>query len=171
MAAVNNHFEVGFNLDYYEQDVRSAYQGIVDSQGFAILHDSRLQLVPATVDFRLLPAGRHAIRGREGRQVLHPVPYFGAGLGFNFWEYEEVGDFVDFSDPLLPIFPDRFLESGTTFEAHALAGLELPVGPAWSVLLEGRYSWSDVTPNGDFAGLGSLELDGLSAYVGFAFHF
>lgn len=170
VAPINNHFEIGFNLDYYDATVRSAERDFLDEDGFPILHDTRLRLLPATVDFRLLPAGRYGVRGSRGqRRVIHPVPYLGAGGGFEFWRYEEVGDFVD--PDTLEIFFDRGVDSGTTMEAHAVAGLELPVGPAWSILLEGRYSWASVTLGGSLSGLGDLELDGASAYVGAAFHF
>jgi hypothetical protein len=101
------------------------------------------------------------------------VLYLGAGIGFNYWEYEEVGDFLVFDDPDNPSGPfiNRFIESGLAFEAHALAGVELPVHPGFSFLVEGRYSWSEDTPGGDFEGLGDLDLGGVSAYLGIAFRF
>ncbi len=173
--SINNLFEMGFNLDFYDETARSQDRDYVDQSGLPILHDTRLELIPLTVDFRFLPAGRYGIRGGQ-RRVLHPVPYLGGGVGVNYWEYEEVGDFVNGPHPPQPgvdgvIFPARFIESGTAFETHVLTGLELPFNPRFSFLLEGRYSWSDVTPNGDFAGLGNLDLSGFAGYLGFAYHF
>ncbi len=52
-----------------------------------------------------------------------------------------------------------------------LAGLELPLGPTWGLLLEGRYSWSGDTPNGDFVDLGDLNRDGFSVFTGPAIRF
>jgi hypothetical protein len=172
VAGMSNHLEIGFNLDFYDSTVSSSYRDFRDQDGFPILHDTRLRLTPATVDLRILPGGRFSYRGRQGQYRVHrPVPYLGVGAGFNFWRYEETGDFLDFTaDPPL-VFSDRFTDSGTAFEAHVLAGIELPMGPTWGLIFEGRHSWSEVTPSGDFAGLGKLDLGGTSAYVGAAFHF
>jgi hypothetical protein len=172
VAGMSNNLEIGFNLDFYDSTVRSSYRDYVDQDGYAILHDTRLQLMPATVDLRILPGGRYSNRGtRSQYRVHHPVPYLGIGAGFNFWRYEETGDFVDFGAGSADVFSDHFSDSGVAFEAHVLAGIELPMGPNWNLLFEGRYSWSEVTPSGDLAGLGSLEIGGTSAFIGAAFHF
>ncbi len=174
VAPIHNRFELGFNLDFYDSTVRSAYRDFTDQDGFQIFHDSRLEMIPATVDFRFLPTGRYVMRGsgkEAGRHVLHPVPYLGAGAGFLFWSYEEVGDFIDFDIVPNEVFFGRFVEDGLTFETHVLAGIELPMSPTWSFMAEGRYSWANDTPDGDFAGLGSLELGGFYAYVGIAVRF
>ena len=89
-AAVNNFFEVDVNADIYSSSVRSADGFYVDSDGYPILHDTRLNSVPLTVSFRVLPAGRFARRGAEGKHyVRRPVFYFGGGAGLAYWQYEE----------------------------------------------------------------------------------
>jgi len=172
MMPVSNHVEVGFNADFYNETVVSAYRGFVDQAGFPILHDTMLRQIPLVADIRLLPGGRHGVRGSRSQfRVRHPVFYLGGGIGVNYWEYEEIGDFLDFGlDPPV-IFFDRFIDDGFAFSAHAVAGIELPVGPNWGLLFEGRYTWSDDELDGDFAGLGSLDLDGASALVGASIHF
>jgi hypothetical protein len=95
----------------------------------------------------------------------------GAGAGINLWEYEEVGDFIDFSDLELPIFYGRFKDSGATLELHVMGGIELPLSPNFNLLLEGRYSWSEDTLGNDFAGFGDIDLGGASISVGGAFRF
>jgi hypothetical protein len=172
VAGMSNYLEIGFNLDFYDATVRSSYRDYTDQDGYPIYHDTRLRLTPATVDLRFLPAGRYDYRGSRGQYRVHkPVPYLGLGAGFNFWEYEETGDFVDFSSDPPWLIQDHFSDDGVAFEAHVLAGIEVPVGPTWGLIFEGRYSWSDVTPSGDLSGLGKLDLGGASAYFGAAFHF
>jgi hypothetical protein len=166
--AFSNNLELGFNIDFYEGEGRSAVRDFVDQDGFTILHDARLEMVPITVDLRLIPGGRFRQRP-GGRQVLKPVWYIGGGLGVNWWEYEEVGDFVDFTDN--SIFFDRFYDDGVAFEVHALTGFELPLGPTWSLLFEGRYMWTDDEPGGDFEGLGELDMSGPSVYLGGSIRF
>jgi hypothetical protein len=169
VTAMSNHLEIGLNLDFYDNTQRSAERDYVDQDGRLILHDTTLSMIPATVDFRFLPAGRYKARGARGQMsVRQPVPYVGAGVGLNFWEYEEIGDFVH--PGTLEIFFDRYKESGTAFYAHVLAGVELPMAARASLLLEGRYAWSDDTLSGDLSTLGKLVMDGPSAYVGLSFH-
>jgi hypothetical protein len=168
VRSFNNTLELGLNIDFYEGESTSAVAGFVDQDGFSILHDARLEMVPVMADLRVIPGGRFRQRP-GGRQVLKPVFYLGGGIGVNYWEYEEVGDFVDFTDN--SIFFDHFRDDGLAFAAHALAGFELPLGPTWSLMFEGRYMWSDDEPGGDFEGLGDLDLSGPSATVGMAIRF
>lgn len=170
-ASVNNYFEVGANVDFYAEAVTAADRFYVDQFGFPILHDSRLEEIPLTVDFKVLPAGRYARRGPEGRHyVRRPVPYLGAGIGLVYWEYEEEGDFVATD---LSVVYDRLTDTGTAFETHVLAGVEFPVSPAWNITLEGRYSWAEASPGGAFSYVnsGKLDLGGASVFVGGALRF
>lgn len=172
VASLSNHVEMGFNLDWYEATARSAQRGYVDDFGNPILHDTTLWLVPLTVDVRFLPGGRYATRGSKGQyKVRKPVPYIGVGGGANFWQYEEVGDFVDTTTDI--IFFDRLEDSGTAFEVHALGGIEFPVSPAWNLFGEARYSWSEATPGGAFTSLqqGKLDLSGWSLFFGGSWQF
>lgn len=164
--SLNNNLEAGFNVDFFDATVISEYRNFVDGAGFPIFHDTRLEVVPFTVDVRFLPFGRYG-----SNNARRPVFYVGGGGGLSFWEYEEYGDFIDFASPMLDIFGADFRDSGTTTELHALAGFELPVSPSFNVLFEGRYSWADDDLGGDFAGLGNLELGGASVQAGAAFRF
>lgn len=171
LASISNSFEVGFNLDFYDATTTSAERDYVDEDGFLILHDTTLSQILLAVDVRVLPFGRYRERP-GGRRVLQPVVYLGAGAGLTFWEYEEVGDFVDSSNPLDPVvFFGRFKDSDTAFRAHAVAGVELPVNPRMQWLVETRYAWADDDLTGDLASFESIELGGWSAYAGLSFRF
>lgn len=176
VAPLSNHLEVGFNVDFYDAKTSSAYRDFVDQSLFPIYHDTTLDEVPFIVDARWYPAGRYRIRS-GGRRVLRPAFFLGAGIGANFWEYEEVGEFIDCSqgcgplDPPPPILPGRFKDSGTAFQAQLSTGLELPVSPGFHVVLEGRYAWSDDQLGGDFAGFGNIELGGASMLLGASWRF
>jgi len=170
VATLANHFEVGLNVDFYNSTYPSDYRELVDQAGFPIVHDSTLAMVPLTIDLRLLPAGRYR-PAAPGRRALKPVFYVGGGIGLNFWEYSEAGDFIDFSEPDLPIFGTTYRDSGTAFLTSATTGLEFPVSPRFQVTFEGRYSWSKAELAGDFGGLGEIDLGGLSLYVGASFRF
>ncbi len=171
----SNHVEIGVNFDLYGGNSSSVYRDFVDEDGFTIPHDTDLSLLPLTVDVRLIPGGRYRVRP-GGRYVLKPVFYIGAGLGVTFWEYEEEGFFLDFTDyPEDPpvVFYDRFVDDGAAFEVHALAGVEIPIGRRTNLLFEGRFSVSEDDLGGDFAGLPATELDlsGTSIAGGLSFRF
>lgn len=171
VGAINNYFEFGVGIDFYSETERSADRSYVDQNGFPILHDTRLSLTPITADFRWLPTGRYKERGPQGRHLVrHPVPYLGAGIGANYWQYEEMGDFVA-SD--LSIVYDRQKDSGFAFEKHVMAGIEFPVSPRWNIYLEARHSWSDTNLGAELSAIypGRLDLGGTTAVVGGALRF
>jgi len=168
--SLNNSLEVGANIDWHSQSARSDYRHWKDEGWKPILHDTRLSMVPLTVDLRVLPGGRLKPRP-GGRKVLKPVFYLGVGAGVNFWTYEEQGDFLDFDFDPPEIFYGRFKDSGEAFEVHALAGVEFPVSPGFNFLTEIRYSWAEDTLGGAFAGLGKLKLDGFGLSLGGSWRF
>ena len=172
VRSINNELEVGLNVDFYDERARSQYRDWVDENGFPIFHDTKLGLIPWTVDVRFIPGGRYRLRP-GGRFIRKPLFYIGGGVGFVWWEYEEVGDFLDFDFDPPEIFGSRFSDDGVTFEAHALAGVEVPVGQSINLMFEGRYSVAEDDLRGDFAGLAETDLDlgGLAIYAGFNFRF
>lgn len=179
VTGLSEYFEVGLFADFYGETVLSQYRDYVDENDRAIFHDTRLEMTPVAVDVRWIPAGRHAVR-HGGRHVSKPVWYLGGGAGANFWEYQEVGDFVDFFDATLPIFFERYRDDGIALSLHALAGFEFPVGPRTNLVVEGRYLWSDDDLGDSFGHLAAsrpvdidreLVMDGLLVSAGVAFRF
>ncbi len=169
-AAINNYVEFGVAIDFYSQTQRSADR-IPDVNGNPILHDTRLAISPLTADIRVLPGGRYKQSGHDGRyRARRPVPYLGAGIGLDYYQYEEVGDFVATDNSI--VF-DRFQTSGLEFETHVMLGIEFPVSPQWYITLEARQSWAKATPGGAFATInpGSLDLGGTSVFVGGSIRF
>ncbi len=170
-TAINNWVEFDFNGDFYYGSTTAADRAFVDQNGNPIFHDSRLTIVPVTVGFRVLPAGRYARRGAEGQHyVRRPVPYIGAGFGADYWLYEEEGDFVDTNNAVVY---DRLTDSGFEFETHAMVGIEFPFGPHWYMTLEVRESWAEAHPGGSFTFVnpGALDLGGTSLALGGSWRF
>ena len=155
----NRFFELDLNADFTDETVVAEYRDFVDGSGFPILHDSTLKTAPMTIGARFLPFGR-ATRGTS-----KPVLFVGGGAGVNFWRYEEFGDFIDFDDPANPLVLGDFSESGEAFVTYGVAGLELPLSPAFNLGFEARYFSSDDELKGDFAGLGKLDMSGWAASV------
>jgi hypothetical protein len=183
-GAITNYLEFDANADICWSSVRSADGDYVDVDGFPILHDTRLATYPLTVGLRVLPAGRFARRGAEGTHyVRRPVFYLGGGIGMNYWQYEEEGDFVFFdptpTDPArVSIFYDRVVATGLAFQMYAMIGIEFPVAPRWNITVEVRQSWAEANLNDAFPstalGPGSpnqLDLGGTSIFLGGSLRF
>ena len=171
---VSNEVEIGFNLDVFQETVGSSVRPALDPFDEPDLHDTRLTILPLTADVRFLPGGRYRVRP-GGRMIIKPAFYVGAGIGFNFWEYEEYGRFLDLS--IVPPEPIpgflAFRDDGVAFEVHGLAGVELPLGRTTNLLFELRHSISNDDLGGDFSDLPFRELDlgGTAVFGGMAFRF
>jgi hypothetical protein len=120
--------------------------------------------VPVTVSLSYSPGGR----GRAiGNYAWIPNRYalnFGAGAGATFYELEQAGDFVDFTD--LSIFTDHFTSSGWAPTVHLFTGADLKLTPRLLLNLEARYAWADDELDGDFVGFDPIDLSGLRVTTG-----
>lgn len=152
-----------FSGDIYEGEEAQAYLDFVDGFGSPIVHTTRLRIASATAAYVFSFTDRQAsVR-----------PYVGAGGGVYDWELEESGDFIDFGVEPLEIFTDSFVSGNTTLGWFWLAGLEVPIGPQWSIFAEGRWQRVDDDLEDDFADLNEREIDlsGRHIYGGFAWTF
>jgi len=149
--------------------ISSEYRAFVDDNELPILQDTQLTVLPFTVSAKayLTPRGREVSRYAYLPAKIRP--YVGGGIGFTWYELEQVGDFIDFAD--LSIFTSAFHSSGVGFATQAFGGVEVSLTPRWFLVGEGRYLWSDADLEGDFVGFESIDLSGarLSAGVGFVF--
>lgn len=161
ILALGRRSSIMFSGDVYEGEDSQAYIDFVDGFGGPIVHDTRLRIASATAAYVVNLTGRDAA----------VVPYVGIGGGVYDWELEESGDFVDFGVEPLEIFSATFRESDTTLGYFYLAGVEVPIGPRWAVLVEGRWQKLDQELGGDFETLGDLDLSGRHIYGGFAWRF
>lgn len=141
----------------YSTTVRQAYRDFEDSAGRDIRHDTTLDIASATVGLIYRLAGNRAV----------VQPYIGAGGGFYGWSLEESGDFIDFND--FSIFTDRFVTDGSAFGSFFLLGLNVPVSDGIAIFAEGRWDSADDELDGDFDGLGTIDLAGRQLAGGVSF--
>jgi hypothetical protein len=138
----------------YSTSVRQAYRDFEDESGRDIRHETKFDIGSGTVGLIYRLAGERAVI----------QPYVGAGGGFYAWTLEEKGDFIDFND--LSIFSDRFVGDGTAFGTFLLLGLNVPVSDGVAIFAEGRWDSADDELNGDFDGLGTIDLGGRQLAAG-----
>ena len=146
---------------WYEGSSTQAYRDWVDSSGREIRHTTTLDT------FELTAAVVLELGGRGGWLT----PYLGIGGGFLWYDLTEVGSFIDFDDPDLPIVDAAYGSNDGTFELLALGGLDIRVGEAWSLVVQGRWRDADDELSEGLAGLGTLDLSGYDVTAGLAFHF
>lgn len=125
------------------------------------------QSINAGVKFALLPAGR-----RVSRFAWIPnrfTPYVGAGGGVLNYDFEQVGDFVDFTND--NIFTSTFRSTGWAPSAHALGGADVHLFKRVFMSLEGRYTWSSAALDRDFVDFDPIDLKGFRVGAGFHYAF
>lgn len=162
-------FDVGLNAGFEKSDTRSEFRDWVDQDDLPIEQSTTFTRVPVTLGVKayLMDRGR-----RIGRFAWIPrkwAPYVGAGAGLVWYEFEQVGDFVDFETQ--DIFFAEFRSSGSSPLAYMAAGVDVSLGPRWVVTAEGRYNWASAEMDRDFVGFDDIDLAGLRAAVGIGVRF
>jgi hypothetical protein len=153
-----------FGVDVSRALNPSEYRDFVDSDGIAIVQDTRLTEVnlSTSLKFALTPPGRQISRLAW---IPHPItPYVGAGGGALWYRLEQQGEFVDFVD--LSIFDARFRSTGWTPSAHVFGGADVNLWKRVFLGLEARYVWADAPLGRDFTGFEPIDLTGLKLTVG-----
>lgn len=153
------HTGVLFGFSYYSGSTTSGYEDWVADDGSEIRHTTRLGISDLTAAF-VYRFGSAAVR-----------PYLGIGGGFEWWTLSDEGYFIDFGVPGQPVFWGWYGASGATFEAFALAGIDFPLNPRWSIFVEGRYRWANDELGDDYSGFGELDLSGYEITAGFGLNF
>lgn len=153
---ITQHLGVVASSTFFVGETDQAYFDFVDERGADIFHTTELE----ASTFQL---GVLFNLARRDRAV---VPYVGAGGGLTYWTLTEFGDFIDFGAADLSIFNDFFEDDGTTFGWYWQAGVEFPLARNLSGFFDGRWTRVEADLEGDFAGLGELDLSGRALSVG-----
>jgi len=163
LFGLGDFVEAGVGINYFQSLERdSYYSDFSDTDGSDIIQSTQFRVVPLSLTVRAFPIGRTT-----------PVqPYVGGGVNFYRWHYKEAGEFIDFSDETLPVFPGSFEDNGSAVGAVFLAGVRVPVGKSFFVGGEWRYQngKADLAPELNFAG-NKLDLGGNSIAATFHYKF
>jgi hypothetical protein len=151
-------------FDVAKQSVDSEYRDFVDNNELPIQQQSTLRQnsFTGTMRFALVSRGRSV--GRYAWIPARIQPYVGAGGGIVFWEFKQVGDFVDFQD--LDVFADMFESSGASLSGHLLGGIDIQIYKRLFLTTEGRYVWAQGELNNEFVGFEPLDLSGFRLSAG-----
>jgi hypothetical protein len=146
--------------DWYSGESTMSYRNFTDSHGHEIRHTTSFDQAPFTagVIFQFTP------------EAVPVHPYASIGGGMYAWHLDEHGDFIDFENRN-QIFHDTFHDDGVTFGYYGLAGIDVMLTHYFSVFGEARWDYAKQDLNGDFAGLGKIDLGGRRITGGVSWHF
>ncbi len=151
---VGRHLSLSIEAGDYSKTLYSQYRDYEYNDGSPIYQNISLSITGVELGIKVYPLGH--------RKILNP--YFGAGVGVYYWEYEQWGDFIDFTTF------DVFEGYGYT-DAYS-AGINLRAGFVFrfkrylGVSFEAKYQYLRGELSSLFEGFEKLDLSGLTLNVG-----
>lgn len=139
-AAVTSRIEVVGGIEFSRSETLSEYRRFVDNDRLPIEQTTRLRQldIRGSIKVPLLSRGRAVSQLAWVPRTV--VPYAGAGAGMQWYEIQQIGDFVDYVD--LSVFPDVFRSSGWTPSAHVFSGVDVRVFRRLYATVDVRYLWA-----------------------------
>lgn len=159
------HLDVIAGFDIAKSTTPSEYRKFVDNRNLPIQQTTSLRQtnVFAAIKFAVLPRGRAVSRFAWIPSTI--VPYVGAGGGLVSYDFQQRGDFVDFTDSR--VFAESFQSHGWAPAAHLFGGADIQVYKRVFMSVEGRYVWANAKLGADFIDFDPMDLGGIRFGAGF----
>jgi hypothetical protein len=131
---VGDHFNVGVSGSFYREDAVGQDRVFRTSNGAPVERNFRLKLLPIEFNARALPLGR------DDRVIV----FVGGGIGYYFWDYEEVGAFVIDRNSTNPrIVTGSASSDGRTLGFNIHGGIEIPMTESSTFMIEVKHLYVD----------------------------
>ena len=167
---VSPRLDIALGVGYASSTTRSEFRDWVDTDDLPIEQVTEFSTTPVTLSAKYYLSDRGRTIGRFAWIPSTLNAYAGGGLGFTYYRFDQVGDFVDFET--LDIFTSHFETTGTGFQVHTLAGLDVSISKNVYLTAEGRYLWADAGISGTaFQGFDNVDLSGFQFTVGISARF
>jgi len=168
---LTSRLDILAGVEFDQTKAASEVRRFVEDNGLPIQQETALRQVnlSGSLDFALSPRGRSI--GQYAWVPARVTPYVGVGGGLLWYQFEQIGDFVDSLDPGLPITSGRLASDGWTVSSHVLAGVDIKLARRLSLTTDVRYRWANATLSQDFIGFDPIDLTGLRVGVGVQFVF
>lgn len=180
----DERLDVVIGIGYSRAEADSEFRDWVGEDDLPITQKTAFRTVPITIGLK----GYLWERGRSvGRFAWIPRrwnPYAGIAGGLVWYQFEQYGEFVDYTSQ--EIFPDHFRSSGHAPTLHLTGGFDVSLTARLTLAAEGRYSFANASlgpecresgyeelecEGSDFSGFPDLDLSGYQATVGLAVRF
>ena len=164
----SQRLDIAFDVRYSRSKAGSEMRDWVDQEDLPIQQTTTFVRVPFTVSAKFY----FRDRGRAiSRFVWIPekwAPFLGAGGGFAWYRFKQVGDFKDaLSFDILSLT----LESnGAAPTAHIFAGVDVSISPRFLWTVEARYALSGADTGSAFD-FDNIDLSGFQATIGISARF
>lgn len=166
---VRPRVDLAFDLSVSETRRGSEFREFVGTDDLPIEQETRFRRVPFTVGLKAYLRDRGRSVGRFAWIPARWAPYLGAGAGWVWYRFEQVGEFVDYET--LDIFNDTYTSHGKTPTLHLYGGADWSLGPQFVLTAEARYAWARAELGKDFVDFDPMDLSGLQATVGISLRF
>ncbi len=161
---LKERLDVVFGFEYSRSSTTSEFRDFVGTDDLPIVQKTTLTQFPLTASakFYLVPRGHEV--SRYAWVARSAAPYVGAGVGLQWYKFEQFGEFVDFDD--LSIFEAMLTSSGWAPTVHVLGGVDVKLSRKMFLTVEGRYAWVDAKLKDDFIGFDPIDLTGFGVTAG-----
>ena len=156
--------DVVLNAAFSGMSRESESRRYTGSDGLPIQQTTTFRRVPITLSARYYLQARGRSIGRFAWVPARFATYVGAGAGVMNYEFDQSGDFVDYTT--LSVFGDHYRSTGWTPVAQAFAGVDWSLGPRWALTTEAKYVSASADLGTDFVGFHRIDLSGFTTSVG-----
>jgi hypothetical protein len=161
---VGDYFSVGGSASFYREDAVGRDRVFRTSSGGPVERSFRLKLLPIEFNARALPLGR------DDRVIV----FIGGGVGYYFWDYEEVGNFVIDRNSTNPrIIAGSASSDGRTLGFNIHGGIEIPMTESSTFMIEVKHLYvNDDLDRTEFdPDFEPIDLSAILYSAGFSFWF
>ncbi|MFN7915327.1 MAG: hypothetical protein U0Q55_08300 [Vicinamibacterales bacterium] len=142
----------------------SEYRRFVTASRTAIAQTTEFRQKQVSAGVRVSPFGRGRAISQYAFIPSRFAPYVGGGLTTAYYNFSQIGQFVDFKD--LGIFNDQFASDGWAAGPYVNGGVDVQLWKRLYLSLEGRYSWMQGGLDTDFSGFDGIDLAGFRGGTG-----
>jgi len=151
-----------FGFGSYLTRVNTEYRDFVYWDGSPIEQRVTFKEIPFQLGWRFYPI---PVR-RKGL-----LPFIGAGVEYVSWEWRQDGDFIDFSDPDLPIYPGDYKRTSGNFGVFLNGGLLLKFDRKYAIRLSVIYHVAKGSLEPIFLDFEPIDLSGLMLMGGISIYY
>ncbi|HEY6218557.1 MAG TPA: hypothetical protein VIV65_00785 [Gemmatimonadaceae bacterium] len=168
---VGRRWDLGLTVDGNTRSRASEYRDWQDNSGQPINQRTTLSStgLSANLRYNLVDRGRSISNFAWIPAGL--VPYIGGGVGLQYYELIQSGDFIDFSSANKDVVNDRLTSDGFGLATQAFGGFLKTLTPHVALTTEARYTFSRADLNQDYRDLRSIDLSGLALTIGTSIRF
>ena len=168
---VNERVDVVIGLDLSGAESRSEFREWVDQDDNPIEQVTEYTTAAITIGAKAYLFDRGRRLSRFAWVPRSANFYMGGGFGYAWYQWDQDGDWVDFST--YDIFYERFVSKGGGLAGHAAAGFDLGISSRFALNAEAKYrlGWGELN-QWVFSGFDDgMDLSGLGVAVGISMKF